>query len=238
MKAKTATIHYAGIDFEGLMLPNGDYAISVSQTCRIFSFPTKHGSRSLKALLGKGFSFPKTASELNSKPVNILSLTDFSKVALLLALKGNNEKARAIVEASIELPIKMSYDKAFDQRVSSEQNLRWFNARVAGKAVRRTLTDAIDYYLENTANLSDNYRKFIYSNVSNKVNLIVFNRTSKRLKKDWGCNMVRDNMTSRELDLVRQVEDLAMRLIDHQGYEPMKAVDEAGVRLVINFVDR
>lgn len=121
-KAKIATISYAGFEFEGLMLPNGDYAIGVSQAADLFLIPQKHSSREFKALLGKGFQFPKVKSELHPKAVNVIKLPNFSRLVLRLVAKGN-PKAQEIAEASIELPLKMAFDQAFYLSVSSEENL-------------------------------------------------------------------------------------------------------------------
>jgi hypothetical protein len=63
------------------MLPDGTYAIGVSQLAEIFQFPKKNANRDIKALLGKAllgedFQFLKVYSELSPKPVNALSVKD------------------------------------------------------------------------------------------------------------------------------------------------------------------
>ena len=77
VKAIVATVKIGHCEIQGLMLPNGDFAIAVPQVAELFSIPQKNSSRDFKALLGNNFSFLTTKSELHSNPVNILSLSEF-----------------------------------------------------------------------------------------------------------------------------------------------------------------
>lgn len=79
-KAVIASIKYAGFEFDGLRLPDGSYAIAVSQIGHIFSFVRSNEQRTIKRILGKDFSFVRSASELNSKPVNVILLEDFGRL--------------------------------------------------------------------------------------------------------------------------------------------------------------
>ena len=47
------------------------FYIAVPQLAQRFSFPIKHVSRDLKALLGGGFQFPKFRTKSNSKAIAI-----------------------------------------------------------------------------------------------------------------------------------------------------------------------
>ncbi len=86
--------------------------------------------------------------------------------------------------------------------------------------------------------VSDNYKKFIYTNASDRVNKIVFGRNAKKLRESWNCTELRDAMTFEELSHIDSVERLAVRLIDELGYEPLSAVKEAGNRLLIKQIER
>lgn len=70
------------------------------------------------------------------------------------------------------------------------------------------------------------------------INLGIFNRRASQLKEDWDTKNPRDSMTEIELDYVKQVEDLASRLIDQDDIEPLKASTESLTRLIIPVCDR
>ena len=97
-KAAVTPVKIGHIEVEGLMLPDGTFAIAVPQVARLFSINQSHASRDLKALLGTGFTFAKVQSELHSKAVNILDLTEFE---LLIA--------KLDTTIPIHLPVLMLY---------------------------------------------------------------------------------------------------------------------------------
>lgn len=96
VKAIVATVKIGHCEIQGLMLPNGDFAIAVPQVAELFSIPQKNSSRDFKALLGNNFSFLTTKSELHSNPVNILSLSEFE------VLTKNNTRSRQALHFSAE----------------------------------------------------------------------------------------------------------------------------------------
>jgi hypothetical protein len=95
-KARVATVRIGHIEIEGLLLVDGSFAIGVSQVAELFSFDQSQATRTLKRLMGEDFSFRKTFSELNSKPVNILTLAQLEQLTIVLASSGNG-KARDIL---------------------------------------------------------------------------------------------------------------------------------------------
>ena len=97
-KAVVTSVKIGHIQIEGLMLPDGTFAIAVPQVARLFSINQSHASRDLKALLGTGITFAKVQSELHSKAVNILDLTEFE---LLIA--------KLDTTIPIHLPVPMLY---------------------------------------------------------------------------------------------------------------------------------
>ncbi|MDJ0746316.1 MAG: hypothetical protein QNJ32_23535 [Xenococcaceae cyanobacterium MO_167.B27] len=155
-----------------------------------------------------------------------------------LAIKGN-KVAIAIAEASVTTTLEQAFDIAFDNKQKLEEYQAKHKARVQGKLTRRTLTNAIrDYINANADDLSDNYKKFIYSNCTDTVNRIVFGRSASKLKEEWDCRELRSAMTIEELMIVDGVERLALTLIDDLGFEPLTAIKEAGNRLLIKKIKR
>jgi hypothetical protein len=244
-KAVVASVNYAGFEFPGLQLPDGSYAIAVSQVVELFQrnnegfqFLKNNAQRDIKYLLGNGFQFLKSASEINPKKVNILTIEQFGELVFEVAFRGN-DVAKAILKASVSITIEQAFDIAFDNKRSLEEYQEKQKARVQGKVTRRTLTNSIrDYVKANSNDLSENYQKFIYNNCTDLVNRIVFGRSAKKLKEEWGCRDIRAAMTVEELMIVDSVERLAIALIDQQEFEPQTAIKEASNRLLIKKIKR
>lgn len=113
---------------------------------------------------------------------------------------------------------------------------QWTQARLEGKATRRSLTDAIaDYIQRHSDELSDNDKRWLYTNASQQVDLIVFGRTAKKLAEDLAVprENLRDSFTSDELQLVREVENTTMRLVDRDDLHPLEVLRQMSVRLAI-----
>lgn len=244
-KAVVAAVTYAGFEFPGLQLPDGSYAIAVPQIVDLLEKdkkgfrPSKNtASRDFKRLLGKRFRPSKVSTELDNTKINVVDLETFGLLMVQVALRDNNA-ALAIVEASVTTTVEQAFDIAFDNKRSLEEYQEKQKARVQGKITRRTMTNVVrDYVKANSDELSDNYKKFIYNNCTDRTYRLVFGRSAKKLKEDWECNDVRAAMTVEELFIVRGVEDLAMKLIEQEGIEPQQAIDEAGKRLMIKKIER
>ena len=143
-KAIVTTIHYAGLEFEGLMLPDGNYAIAVSQAFKLLdpSVLLRNQLRKVKSLLGKDISVLKISSEINSNKVNILTLDLYSQLLMKLAFTGN-ELAQNFLLASTTEKLERVFDKAFDiVREEREREAR-FAARLSTKATFRPMTDQL-----------------------------------------------------------------------------------------------
>ena len=127
--------------------------------------------------------------------------------------------------------------KLFGISLTDKERQATIKQRILGKVKRILLTDAIkDYIIRH--NKSADYQKWIYPNITDAINLGIFNRRASQLKEDWDTKNPRDSMTEIELDYVKQVEDLASRLIDQDDIEPLKASIEALTRLIIPVCDR
>lgn len=117
---------------------------------------------------------------------------------------------------------------------------QWQIARLGSKQTRRRLTDAIKSYIERHPELSDNNRKWLYVNASQRVTLVVFGRKAKKLAEDLGVapDNLRDALTPDELILLQEVEDTAVRLIDIQDVHPDDAIQQTAERLLIQVQNR
>ena len=116
----------------------------------------------------------------------------------------------------------------------------WEVARLVGKQTRRRLTAAIKSYIERHPELSENNRKWLYVNASQRVTLVVFGRKAKKLAEDLGVHPddLRNALTPDELILLQEVEDTAIRLIDIQDMHPDDAIQQTAERLLIQVQNR
>ena len=234
MKASTTTVKIGHFEFEGLYSEDGQFGISVTQLNDIlqFSVTQNYASRDLKRLLPEALSVtPKWVCELNSKAVNVLLLNELELVIFELSMAGNvvaAEMARELIGHSFV----QYFSDAFGVKFELLERQEWKERRLAGMAVRRTLTDATQLFCD-TEDVSDSYKKFIYSNLSDAINKGVFGKTAKQLCVERNVKKadLRDSHSEEELKSIAAIENLAMKLIDNKGFEPLSAVKEA-VRLL------
>jgi hypothetical protein len=99
-----------------------------------------------------------------------------------------------------------------------EKNQRW------------GLTDAIKVYIDRHPELSDNHRRFLYSNASESLNLGLFAKRSKQLKELLGLagnDLLRDSLSTKENATLASLEYLACQFVDHEDLDPCLAVKKA-----------
>jgi len=226
-KAVIAQINLGALAIEGLMLPDGSFAIGVSQLEALNLVRQNQASRDVKALLGESFQFDKAKSELNPKPVNIIKLPDFEKLVSKLAQAGN-KPAIDLCVLLIGLSLHQLFCDGFNVKFETNERQEWLKARLVGKQVRRTLTDAIAEYLERN-NCSPSERKYMYANVSDRLNRLLFGASAKQLCENYQCgrDTLRNQFDSKEIKNIGRLEDYAMRLVDRDNIHPMNAINEA-----------
>lgn len=145
IKADVTQVQIGFLSIEGLMSENGDFGVGVPQASDTFSFPIKHASRDMKALLGKDFQFPKWKTPLNSKAVNVIPLDRWSDLSFELALKGN-EKAIEIGRAMHGLSWHQLFADAFGIKFEKEERQQLLMTRMATKHDFRPLTDMLKFH--------------------------------------------------------------------------------------------
>jgi len=130
-KAVVTTVKIgADMELEGLMLPDGSYAISISQanTLLAFSSTQNHASQSLKRILGAAFRPHKLATELDNTLMNVISLTDFNLVLIRLTAAGN-EAAFKLLETLSALSLHQLFSDAFGVKFEAEERQDWLTYR-------------------------------------------------------------------------------------------------------------
>jgi hypothetical protein len=244
IKAVRAEILLGNIPINVYQMPDGDYKLAGRQVTDVIEEPNNSlirelGVKSLKALPHADPSLIQVKAETGETFIPV-AIEDAATYWGIMATKGNAKAIAVLVASTIEA-IERRADAVFNiQRTEEERNKR-FETRLNGKRVRRSLTDAIKGYIAANSDLSANAVKFMYSNATDAVNRAVFARPAKKLCEDLKVDdrdLLRDHLTVDELRHVQEVEDLAMRLIDGERFEPVAAVKEARSRLLIPVSDR
>ena len=221
------------LDVEALLLSDGTFAIALQQVADLFSVRPDNTQKWLKVLLGKDFQFVQTKTNRNegskqNRKENVLLLTDFERVILRAAIKGN-EIAITLSESLIGLSLHQLWCDAFDIEFEKADRQKYLKARMEGKVVRIEDMDAIKHYIDFHDDLSDSYKHWIYKNVSDVVNMAVFGKKASVLCKERNCNskQLRDTHDAKSLDRIRQIEEFAKRLIIKFDTEPLEATKQA-----------
>jgi hypothetical protein len=245
IKAKRVLIQHGEFELEVFQMPGGEYRLSQSQILeRIDEDPawisrlTKKAPKNLKALQDKGFRgclIPvKIEGEAKARQAKTLSIEDAGHVWGWFAINGN-AKALAMLVASNTESIERRADAAFGViRSEAERNER-HKVREDGKVIRRQLTDAIaDFMKRHSENLSDNDKRWMYKNCSDRANKLAIGRIAKKAAAELGCEhaLLRDFLQTNELVRLTSLEDLTVRLIDLHDIHPLEAVKQAAERLL------
>jgi len=199
-KAIVAKIDLGFVQFDGLMLPDGSYAIGVSQIAELIGFSNEHSSRDIKALLGKDFQFAKVSSELNNKAVNTLTIKEFSLLLIELTAAGY-PVARALASVFAEEAIDRRYDTAFGKKVSESERNQILAQRMKRLLARRAWTDLLQDRHIQCYGTKPTPKQFKDWTV--RVNQVLFSRNH------FNCD--RDNMQSEEQRTIEMFENMAIR---------------------------
>lgn len=244
MLAERATIYLGNIPLEVFMLPDGQYVLSQTQVAEAVgktkvSFGDFLASKSPEALPYKGFRGKKTSIKGNNAQINIIPVDLAVAYWTKEAIVGNVTAARLLGACAAE-SIERRADNAFGVQRAEEERQELLRIRLEGKRIRRRLTDAIKAYIDRHPELSENNRKWLYVNASQRVTLVVFGRKAKKLAEDLGVHPddLRNALTPDELILLQEVENTAIRLIDIQDVHPDDAIQQTAQRLLIQVQNR
>jgi hypothetical protein len=244
IKATRAAIELGDIPIEVFMLPSGVYRLSELQATEIVDKTNGYirdflKGKSLEALPWKGYTAEKIAiekdhdgrgsSRISAIPIE-LAVAFWTKEAVA----GNSKAARLLGACAAE-SIERRADAAFGiQRDEAERQDR-MKARIDGKAIRRLLTDAISDYIKRHEGLSENDKRWLFKNCSDKTNKVVLGKIAKKAAEDLGCDKekLRDFLDPKQLTELTSLEDLTTRLIDRFDVHPLQAVLQAAERLLL-----
>jgi hypothetical protein len=200
------------------------------------SLSEKLSAKKLKTLLGERLDCRKNAKIINASRegtpfVKVISFDLFLAIAQIEA-RTNDAVFQMMIDGFGDSLRSLAFDH-FGLAIKTEERQEWLARRHKSKVARRTLTDAIkDYCIKHER--SDVYTHFVYSNVSDCLNRGLFGKTAKKLCEERNCDrsVLRDYLTDSELREVEYIENLAMKLIDKHGAEPLEAMKQSLSTLV------
>lgn len=202
-RAVTLTVDFGFTQVQGLMLPDGSYAIAVSQIAEHFGFTQNNATRQVKALLGKGSNLTKTASDIAKRPVNTVTIAQFKSVVLSLSKQGH-PVAGAFVDALVEEGIERRFNTAAGVHVEESEYNAQLKQRMERVTARLEWTDVIrDRSLALTGRPAP---EGVYSGLTRQVNMALFGRPN--------FHGNRDNMTPREQRIITAFETMVVMFAD------------------------
>ena len=240
--AVRTTIKLGNIEIEVFQLQSGTYYYSQTQAFMAIAndvYDTKQAakryiekitSKQAQTYIPEGFDgIEKVKISGERITINAITQSDVTKLWKLFALDGNVKAVDLLTSCAIEA-LERRADAAFGKVRSEEEYNNRLAARLKGKQTRRTMTDSIRDWLERHSDeISDNTRKFIYSNVSDCLNRAVFNKSASQLCEERKCEKekLRDTHDDKELKKIDSHEEFTMKLIDKFDRPPLEAMKEA-----------
>lgn len=244
IKAIRATIQLGDMELDVFQLPDGSYGFSSTGIAAILGLSSHKRvgeiltSKALKPKTGIALGLGKTedfrldlakVSTLDSGNINFLPLNLLMLIVGYEAYKNDNEFAQAILEASLTEAIERRADNAFGVlRTEQERNDR-FQIRFDGILSRHFWTDSISEYIKTHPDLSENYKRWVFHNVSDTVNLALFGLTAKKVREHYQLEngmSVREMLNSRTLKLIDTIENAAATRVLETDSEPKQAIKD------------
>lgn len=202
-KAKVAKVPFGSFEIDGLMMPDGSFAIGVPQVTSLFGILKHNASRDIKALLGKEFRSLKVGTELGNELINVLTLPDFEKVTFELAMKGN-AKAQEFVRSLYGLSLHQLFCDAFEVEIDAEGRQKWLKKRQKTKIDFHPLTNQLKAH-----GMKDDFEFGLFIHImQEKIGL-----------KDGTRDLV-------DFDKLQELEDIQLRLVSYMecGVRPYEAL--------------
>lgn len=247
IKAVRATITLGGIEIQVFQLPDGSYRYGYEFLASLIDrdksiLSDKKSPYSLQNILGKDKTDWNTKLTGISKGYSHNGISDASLMSVFeaFAMLGCLPAIKLMSACAIEA-LERRADAVFNiQRLEEERNAK-MTERVNGKVDRLTFTDAIGLWLIDPRNdPSENTKRFIYSNCSDCLNLIVLGFKSRKAKEILGVaddSLLRDALPVQCLREIAAVERLACILVMEDNRHPLEAVKQASISVRARRVD-
>lgn len=218
-------------EVEGLLdVSTGTFYVAVTQIADQFHFDRIQASRDIKAMMGASFQFVKAKTKLHPKAVNVVSLAQYELIVAKLDRKGN-KIAQEFRDELVGLSLTQLFSDAFGIKFEEEDRQEYLRKRQSQKEVRLKETGCVDRWMTRHASeVSVNYRKWIWCNISDSVNLALTGKKASYWRKELNLKddcLLRDYWNISVLSDIENIEELASKLIDKKDVEPKEAIKKA-----------
>ncbi len=220
------------LTLDGYQKPDGSYCLSANGMRESLNvlLTDKTGKKYAQPILDKASrEAEKGKIDGNNSSIRLINLDSALEIIQVYAQLGNKE-CQALVFACFAETIERRLDNAFGVKRTEENRNKRLKARVESKLTRRTLTDSIKEYIARHPELSENYPKFVYSNCTDCINLVVLGAKSKEIKVELDLKptgALRDVIPFLSLRELETIEGVAGRFIDAEDTEPLEACKRA-----------
>jgi hypothetical protein len=237
LTATVAPVPFGNIEIEGLLLENGEFAVSVQQLNELISFSASNNvaSRDLKRILGEDFSPSKVKLDILRQLINCILLPDVEKILFRLALKGNL-KAVEISESLIGLSLTQLFSDAFGRKFDKEDRQNWLKSRQQTKKSFWWLVEDIKVYIETYGSSSPRHH---YMNAFKAMSVGLFGKEPNQIKAELGITkgeLNRDHFNDEALRRIDMVQTLAKANLEN-GLRPTDAVNSAITLFKFSVID-
>jgi hypothetical protein len=239
-EAVRATITIGDMDLDVFQLPDGSYGYTyewlgaligrdksiLSDKKSPFYLYTLNKSLSKEALTNQRVF----VEGISKAKLNYLTADQLMVVLGSLAYMVPEKVVPLLTACGIEA-LERRADAAFGVvRDEKERNDR-MAARFKGKVARRALTDVIKDYMD-SHELSDNYKRWIFTLCSDHLNKIILGAKAKQAREFYQIpesSLLRNHIPVAALRELELTEEMAARLIEERDMEPLEAVKQACV---------
>lgn len=194
----------------------------------------KRTSKSLKTFLGEDRIIGQYSGSVANKrsvgtpKVSLIELDDFLALATWEAVANQNLEVGKILAAGLGDSIRSIAYHQMGIELTHENRQNWLVIRQKTKYAFKKLTDATKTYLDRHPDLSDNYRKFIYSNCQDTINRGLFGKSASAIRQELKVpDLLRDHYGDESLHRIDLVQELASSAIAKRDIAPMDAVRNA-----------
>jgi hypothetical protein len=222
-------------EIEGLMGEDGEFYVGASQVATLFSLSMAHASRDIKALLGGDFQLTKMRTNLNSKAVNVLTLSQFEMTMTRLSFR-QNPVAMSIREDLVGLGLRQLFCDAFGVKFEAEEREEWLKVRAMTKQLYRELADRIQIWQSGRECSAPEWT--YYANAFDAINVGLFGKKAKTIREELGLSsgwiLQRDYFGPRALYLIQSVQGGAARYMEFDS--SVRPVDAVNHIIAANFI--
>jgi hypothetical protein len=136
-------------------------------------------------------------------------------------------QAEDLLDLFVSLSLRKLFSDAFGQKFETEEMQAWLLIRTQGIEKRNEWTAGIKAYGE-THEVSDNWKKFVYCNMSDRLNQALTGQKAKYWCDLLECipSTLRDHWEASHLSNVEAIERHALVLLN-KGVEPRDALEAA-----------